>query len=233
MPRVKPFSRDAVKGMAVLAMTGNHAAQALMAPGAPGREALVDLGYVTAVTMCWFLVEGYFHTRSKAAYALRLLVFGVVSQPVYQAALSTRQLNMLFTLFFCLLLVWVMDAFAGRWYRLPAALVLVLATAWCDWPLLAAGFTLLFVLARPLGRAWNGLCFAMAAVLFWAFQLSGGMDPGRALLSCLGIPAAGAVILLLCSQQRSAFALRHPALSKYFFYLYYPAHLALLALLRR
>ena len=38
---------------------------------------MVDIGYFTAITMCYFLVEGYHYTRSVKNYALRLLVFGI------------------------------------------------------------------------------------------------------------------------------------------------------------
>lgn len=236
----KPLSRDAVKLAAMATMACNHFALALMPYATLWREVLVDIGCFTAVTMCYFLVEGYRYTRSRKAYALRLLGFGVVAQPIYLAALGVNQLNMLFTLFFCFLLIWAMDAFAGRWYRYPVAAALVLVTAWCDWPVLAAGFTLLFVVCGPLGRRWTGACFVMAAALFFAFNYTNyaavGWEPAAAAChagwSCVGILAAGAVILFLYNGKRSAFGLRHPRLSKYFFYAFYPGHLALLAVAR-
>ena len=240
MPTQKPLSREAIKLLAMAAMACNHAAQALLPAGTPAREALVDIGYFTAVTMCYFLVEGYRYTRSRRRYALRLALCGVVSQPVYWLALGVDQANMMFTLFFCFLLLWALDRLQGHRLRLPVVAALVLVTAWCDWPILAAGFTLLFALCGQLGRGWTALCFAMAAVLFFAFNYSNysyaGWAAGPAALhaglSCLGILAAGAVILLGYSGRRSAFALAHPALAKYGFYLFYPGHLAVIAALR-
>ena len=107
-------------------------------------------------------------------------------------------------------------------------------------PMLAACDTLLFAFCRGL-RRWLAPCFVLAAALFFWFQLcnytAAGWDAaGAALhsgLSCLGPLAAGAVILLLYNGRRAAWALRRPAFAKYFFYLFYPAHLAVLALLRR
>ena len=106
--------------------------------------------------------------------------------------------------------------------------------------MLAAGFTLLFVVCGPLGRRWTGACFVMAAALFFAFNYTNyaavGWEPAAAAChagwSCVGILAAGAVILFLYNGKRSAFGLRHPRLSKYFFYAFYPGHLALLAVAR-
>ena len=70
------------------------------------------IGYFTAVTMCYFLVEGYGQTRSKRNYAARLLVFALLAQLPYQLAFPDYgmagfvQLNMLFTLLLCFLCCW-------------------------------------------------------------------------------------------------------------------------------
>ena len=241
MPAQKPLSRDTVKLIAMAAMACNHFAHALLPATSPLYTLLENIGYFTAVTMCCFLVEGFRYTRSRSRYALRLLACGVISQPVYLLALGVPQLNMMFTLFFCFLILWALQALAGRWYCMPVVAALVLVTAWCDWPILAAGYTLLFAMLGPLGHRWQGLCFVLAAALLFAFTSSNARAAGwtpaaaarYALPTVLGILAAGAVILWLYNGRRSAFGLRHPALSKYFFYLFYPGHLALLALARR
>ena len=59
-------------------------------------EIMIDIGYLTAVTMCYFLVEGYYYTRSKVAYMQRLLIVALISQIPYTLALGLKQLNMLF-----------------------------------------------------------------------------------------------------------------------------------------
>ena len=240
MDRPRILSRDTVKLLAVAAMACNHAAHALLPGGGLAAEILTDIGYFTAVTMCYFLVEGFGYTRSRKRYALRLLAFAAVSQPVYGLALGLRQLNMLFTLLLCFLMLWALDALRGSVWQAPAVLLLAGLTAFCDWPMLAACDTLLFAFCRG-RRRWLAPCFVLAAALFFWFQLcnytAAGWDAaGAALhsgLSCLGPLAAGAVILLLYNGRRAAWALRRPAFAKYFFYLFYPAHLAVLALLRR
>ena len=62
------LSRDAIKYIAMFTMLLNHIAQIFMMPGLL-QEALIDIGYFTAPVMCWFLVEGYGYTRSKATPA--------------------------------------------------------------------------------------------------------------------------------------------------------------------
>lgn len=235
----RPFSRDGIKLAAMLTMACNHFAIALLPAGTLAYEVLTDIGYFTAVTMCFFLVEGFRYTRSRRDYALRLLLFGVVTQPVYGLALGIGQLNMMFTLALCFLMLWARERIRNPALRGAAVFVLAVATVFCDWPLLAACYTLLFAWAGTSPRR-QAVAFGSAAALFFWFEWTNytylGMDGGPAALhggaACLGILVSGAVILLGYSGRRSPFALAHPRISKYFFYLFYPAHLGVLALCR-
>lgn len=62
------ISRDAVKYIAILTMFCNHFAGVFLEEGTLLYEVLVDIGYFAGITMCYFLVEGYRHTRSKKRY---------------------------------------------------------------------------------------------------------------------------------------------------------------------
>ena len=52
------LSREAVKFIAILTMTGNHAAIALLPPGFL-HSLLVNIGYFTAAVMCFFLERDF------------------------------------------------------------------------------------------------------------------------------------------------------------------------------
>ena len=226
------LNRDAIKAIAMATMFVNHFANTLLSPDHPLFEPLVDIGYFTAVTMCYFLAEGYHYTHDRKAYALRLLIFAVIAQIPYQLALGFAQLNMLFTLLDCFLILHVMNTWPHGAKKALALFGLVVVSIFMDWALLAPVFTLLF-------GGWKGSriglagCFGAAAALFFGFSLLGAWNPDapemavlHAALTSLGILAAGAVILLFYNGRRAEHG---RVFWKWFFYLFYPAHLAVLA----
>ena len=82
------LNRDMIKYIAMLAMLLNHIAIIFMQQGELLTEIFINIGYLTAITMCYFLVEGYIYTHSKKRYALRLGLFSLISELPYCLALT-------------------------------------------------------------------------------------------------------------------------------------------------
>lgn len=235
------ISRDAVKYLAMGAMLLNHIANIFLIPGALLYEVFTDLGYVTAVTMCFFLVEGYGYTRSKRNYALRLLLFAFLSEIPYCLALtkgaviSFYGLNMMFTLFLCFLMLLALEQIKNSVVKVFAVILITFLSTFCDWPLLAPMFTLLFWWAGQSKRKQK-LAFLTAAVLFGLFSFSGrvalfslSLSLLYALGSMAGIILAGVCIVYLYNGKRGKWGRNF---SKWFFYGFYPVHLLILGLIR-
>ena len=53
------ISKDSVKLIAIFTMLLNHIATIYMEPGTIIYELFTNIGYFTAITMCYYLVEGY------------------------------------------------------------------------------------------------------------------------------------------------------------------------------
>ena len=231
------LNRDAIKAIAMATMLLNHIANALLSPQSPWFEPLVNIGYFTAVTMCYFLVEGYGYTHDRKAYALRLLIFAVIAQIPYQLALGFFQLNMLFTLLACfgIVHVWVSWGADKGPQKVLVVLGLFFASLFMDWTILAPVFTLMFASWRygdapACGtRSVLARLFVGDALIFFFLNLPAEWTAQamlQAAASSLGILAAGAVILLFYNGKRAEHG---RTFWKWFFYLFYPAHLAVLA----
>lgn len=228
------LSRDAIKYMAMFTMLLNHIAHVLLTRGTPLYEIFEDIGYFTAPVMCFFLVEGYDYTRSKMKYGLRLLLFAAVSQVPYTLAFHYGNLNMIYTLFCCFLILIVMDKVGNPWLRMLLGVLLMLATVIGDWALLAAIFTILFrnsrgdrkKLVRSFGVAYA--LFVLLNVQSYMYGVKGDWTlyaVAHAMLAGLGIIAAAVAVLVLYNGRRAE---RGRNFSKWFFYIFYPAHLTVL-----
>jgi hypothetical protein len=240
-PGWRVLNRDVIKYIAVTAMLLNHIANIFLVPGTLWYEVLVDIGYFTAITMCYFLVEGFRYTHSRKQYALRLFGFGVVSQVPFSMAfaqngiLEFQDFNMMFTLFLCFCILLCIETIRNRFLRGVLIVLLIFGSLFCDWALLAPVFTLLF--------RWSGqdqkrlrFSFALSAALFGWLNYTSSVwlyPTAQCLLmacgSMAGIAASGFVILYLYNGQRAA---RGKKFSQWFFYLFYPVHLLVLGVIR-
>lgn len=226
------LNRDVIKYIAAFAMFLNHFSLIWMDQNSLAAKIFDNIGYFTAITMCYFLVEGFYCTRSRKSYALRLFVFGVISEIPYYFVIvkripgSTANLNMMFSLLICFFILLAFEKVSNE-------IILVLAIGGlfglsfvCDWAFLAPGFTVLFWWGYGLEKETK-IAFTISVVLLGLFHVSQG------LLYAVGSMAGGAL---------SAFAItclyngkRIPKGQKFsqcFFYWFYPLHLLALGLLR-
>lgn len=235
------LNRDVIKYIAMLTMLLNHISQVFMKPGYFLSELFLDIGYFTAITMCYFLVEGFQYTHSKKNYAIRLLIFALISEIPYCMAFTTngvlefQGLNMLFTLLICFMILIVNDKVSNKFLKDICILGLIVFSLFCDWALLAPIFTLLFIWSRGL-RNKIKYTFIISMLLFGLFNFAGGIgrfslgtNIAYALGSMSGIALAGIVILYFYNGKRME---KGKVFSKWFFYLFYPVHLLILGLIR-
>lgn len=235
---MKTLNRDAIKYIAMFTMLLNHIAHVFLTRGTLAYELLEDIGYFTAPVMCFFLVEGYHHTRSKLKYGGRLFFFAILSQWPYLLAFRFGNLNMFFTLFCCFLILVVLEKVDSDPLQNLLCVLLVLVTVISDWAVIASLLTIILAKNREdKKRMWAGyvgvaLLFAVLNVPNYMRGKPAGMTVWtvcHALCSGLGILAAGAAVLVLYNGQR---AKRGQTFSKWFFYLFYPGHLFILYLIK-
>lgn len=233
-PGWRVLNRDVIKYIAMTAMLLNHIANIFLVPGTLWYEVLVDIGYFTAITMCYFLVEGFRYTHSRKQYALRLFGFGVVSQVPFSMAfaqngiLEFQDFNMMFTLFLCFCILLCIETIRNRFLRGVLIVLLIFGSLFCDWALLAPVFTLLFAWAGG-NRTRQKAAFGAAALLYGGMAGLGSGQVWEAVGCAVPILVSAFVILYLYNGRRAA---RGRTFYKWFFYAFYPAHLLVLGLLR-
>lgn len=235
------MSRDAIKYVAMLTMALNHVANVFLMPGTFWCEFLKDIGYFTMPVMCYFLVEGFYYTRSRRRYGQRLAVFAAVSELPFclaftkGAVLSFVGMNMIFTLLLCFGILWVAESGWGEVPKIVLVLLLMACSQWSDWPWVAPAMTLLFYWARESERrVVQALGAGMALFALDSLLAVWGVYAPLATLAwtagrVLGMALAAVAIIFLYNGKR---AVHGRTFSKWFFYVFYPAHLLLLGLLR-
>ncbi|WP_288961342.1 TraX family protein [uncultured Peptoniphilus sp.] len=78
------------------------------------------IGRIAFSLFSFFIVEGFFRTRSKKKYFLNLLIFALISEIPYdmfssKVILEFRLNNVLFSLALSLITIWILDEFRKRY----------------------------------------------------------------------------------------------------------------------
>lgn len=220
------ISSSTLKITAIVGMTCNHAAW-LFADVLPFPVycILTGVGGLTFPIMAFLIAEGWRHTSDCRRYLLRLGLFALVSQIPYWLFLG-HELNVMFTLFIGLLVLHLHDVMKNRIAWFGVVVVGVAASALCDWGIVGVPMILMAGLLPTLReRALYSAALPCAAFGIPALLslMAGNPNATATLLYALGNGAAGA---LLCTYNGT----RGLPL-KWFFYVYYPAHIAVLGVI--
>ena len=237
MSRFRVLSKNMVKLLCMLTMFMNHFSYWFLEPGSAAYGLCVYIGWVTAPCMCWFLVQGFYHTHDRRKYGLRLLAFAAISQwPFMLYFYDAPHVNMIGTLFICYLGLCVRRSRFGVVARSFLQVLLFLITVVCDWPLMAFIMVLLFDWSRSKGVTDHGygqcdaIAFCLSAIMVGLYDFTGAGAPLWHILYGMIGPSIAAVLILvfLDVSKRPDPAAKSGSVWKYFFYVFYPGHLLLL-----
>jgi hypothetical protein len=133
MTKEKGLSGSTLKIIAILVMIVDHIGLGIwsrlpglgyLVPDVMDRETwwliynvMRSIGRTAFPIFAFLLVEGFFHTKNRLMYAIRLFSFAFISQiPFHYAFLHlTSGLNIFFTLFIGLIMMWAMTEIKKRW----------------------------------------------------------------------------------------------------------------------
>lgn len=188
------------------------------------------IGRIAFPLFCFVLVEGFVHTHSRSRYALRLALFGIVAEIPYDYALHdaiswTSQLNIMFTLLLAFCALWLAESLGSRlklpwWGTSVLAVATIAGAAWlADGPLdvsyHAYGIVLIGVLYLARNHRFVQFLLGCGATAWYCVEHHSWLQ------MCA---VAGLACIALYNGKRGRGM-------KWFFYLFYPVHLAVLGLL--
>lgn len=233
----KKLNANCLKLIAIIAMTVDHIAD-LIFPGFPAHPVALILhviGRLTAPIMWFFICEGFHHTGNLGKYLLRMLVFAVISHFAYCFAFGIsfvpfhegifNQTSVIWPLFWSIVALWAVNTATAlrTWQKWLLVLAICLITFPADWSCIAVMAILAMYAHR--GSLKKQMGNMMIWVLVYCAVSFFFVNRVYALVQ-LGVILVWPVLRQYNGQRGSA------RWMKWFFYLYYPAHLLLIGLLR-
>lgn len=213
---MKVINRNFLKIIAVIAMFLDHLGKIFL----PDVLFLQVIGRISFPIFAFFIAEGYFYTKSRKKYFLTMLIFAILSQPVYYFAFSKIGLNILFTFAFSIILIYLLENIKRD--KLIFSIYIII-------------YFIIFLMLDIFNFISYEFVGIVLPLIFYFFRTSNLKyiiaTIALAFLSIFSVPYQFACIiaiplLMLYNNKKGKYNL------KYFFYTFYPLHLLVFALIK-
>lgn len=234
------LNRNQLKYLVIAAMLIDHIAWAFVPTASLLGQVMHFIGRLTGPTMAYFLAEGYHYTRNVKKYALRLGIFALLSWvPFVYFEFGTLPIviqdgsmqiypffGVLYTLLLGLLAIWLWDkGNCPTWCKVFGIIGLCILSLFGDWPIFDVLYCLfLYVYRNNPKKKWIAFFWITLVCCMNLFMAK----PWWSALFQLGIFM---VPLLMQFGYNGESGSKKP-IHKWFFYLFYPAHLLILGILK-
>lgn len=212
------MNRNQLKYLAIAAMLIDHIAYKFV-PAGINHEVMRFIGRLTNPIMCYFIAEGYIHTRDLRKYFLRLAVFALISWLPFDLFVygewPRAKLGVIFTLMLGLLAICVWDKLRMNFAAKVAVIAgLCYLSRYGDWRYVNVILPLIFFMFREDAlKKWTAYyVFTLLMMLrpsFHVYQVGQLVFP----------------LLMTCYNGESG---DKSAFHKWIFFVFYPVHLLIL-----
>ena len=233
------MNRQQIKLLAITAMTIDHIALIFVPSGSILYYVMRLIGRLTAPLMAFMLTEGYRYTRSRSRYLLRLVIFALISQLFYfrlafgRAPESVLEYcthwNVMMSLAIGLLIMMLFDSRIQSCTSIVLLGCLISLAHFCDWSYLIPAWTIIFFCYYERDRKKMVVFYIMASVTLQTLVYCQQFDSFASFSFQFGTLLAMIPIMLYNGERGNV---RHINLNRWFFYVYYPAHMVLLLVIR-
>ena len=248
--KLKIIDRDMIKYIIVFFMFWGHIFAWLSIGDTPPdglfadcpmwQRAFIELSLMTPPVMFFFIADGFKYTRSRKKYAIRLLIFAVITQiPFYllwYRLYGWWQTNVIFTLFFGLLALCAWESSLKLWQRIALVALCTGATLAIKSEWMFFGVAVIFGLhvfrEKPKARLiWYVSVWTVYDLISFIPLLKDGLtaiEIGSTAVHVFDFLFAYFLMTVLYNGKKG----RHPVFSKWFFYIFYPTHILLAVILK-
>lgn len=241
----KGLNSNQLKVIAIIAMTIDHVTSVIYSgypaswPGWPQESwwilLLHIIGRLTAPMMWFFIAEGYYYTKNVKRYAARMFIFAFVSHFAYNFAFGIpfipfstgvyiNQTSVLWSLAWAIVTLYIYEEVNIKQWQKHIILTAVCIITFCaDWSCLAV-LSILSIyryrgnLKKQVTEMLKFVSYYAIGYFFWADKLMGAIQ----LMVIIVV-----LFVMLYNGERGKWKGM-----KWFFYIYYPAHLVLCGFLR-
>lgn len=230
-------------------MLVDHIGWAFVDTFSPLGQLMHLIGRFTAPLMCFFIAEGYYHTKNLSAYKKRLFIFvlishfpfvidGVISHPplYYESGkltlnteLFTPLTSVILPLFLGLLALDVLKSNRKSGVKAIALTGILLLSCIGDWMFFAVMWIIGFGMNRENRKkqfVWYYMVASAEMLVFLLPVFMGAMDISGVIWQ-LGVLVPPLFIMLYNGERGKG-----GKVFQYFFYWFYPAHLLVIGLLK-
>jgi TraX protein. len=231
------MNRNTLKYIAILAMVFDHIAVFLLNNYTVGYGICRTIGRLTAPIMCFFIAEGFYYTRSKRKYGIRLVLFALISQLAYtfsnRGTLVTLKLitdwNVIFALFIGFLVLLSYETITIKLVKCLAIIALCCISFISDWGVVAPLWILFFYMYRN-NVIKRYILFGSVAIVEITYDIclmSAKQIPLQYGLWHLGLFMVIPLLLTYNGEKG-----RSGAFNKWIFYIFYPLQFIVFGMLK-
>lgn len=236
---IRFLDANILRGLACILMLCDH----MWATIIPGNEWMTWVGRLAFPIFAFQIAEGYLHTSNFRNYAVRLLLFGLISEIPFDLVYGSTifypfHQNVMFTLLFGLLAIKALDNARQKrtgkaWIAgilLAALCCLAASVIFTDYGALGVATVIMFYLCRDFRFAWAAqlaLMILFNLVLFTGEYIPLTIGSHVFEIQTQGFAVFGLIPIWLYNGKKG---ISNKAL-QYGFYAFYPVHLLVLYLL--
>lgn len=242
------FSATALKYFAVIAMTVDHIAFVFVDSDTLLYFLMRVIGRMTAPLMAFFMAEGFHYTRNRKKYLTRTLLFGLVSQMPFSMVLLGRlpdnihelciQFNVMFTFSLSLIILIIIEnTEMHKMLKFILVAICLMLSESCDWNYMIPAWVTGFYLFRNDRKKQMTVFIIISTVIMTVsvFPVLRTAVENPEFVNMLSLIRQYATLLALIplnlyNGKRNGIENKSMKFfDKWFFYVYYPLHTAVIA----